>query len=204
MMGERKSAVIAALVFAAVCAALPARAEDDIIALISQYRREHGLKPVTVDAKLTAVAERQAKAMASSGIMDHDVAGSFHTRIAGSGTDSAGENIAAGTKTWPDTLRMWEHSPGHNQNLLLGDADIIGVAVSRNENTRYKVFWAMVIGHKSTGKVRGGRVIAGTGGAPQTASDSPSWGAPANGPGVMDSLGSAWHSFTSSIRNLAN
>src|SRR5215831_16982889 len=123
---------------------------DDITAAISQYRREHGLSAVKTDAKLTTVAVRQAQAMAKSGIMDHDVAGSFASRIAGVNIDSAAENIAAGTKTWADTLRIWKDSPGHNTNLLRPDADILGVAVARNENTRYKTYWAMVIGRKPT------------------------------------------------------
>jgi hypothetical protein len=124
-----------------------ARAED-ITAMISQYRREHGLPAVKTDARLTAVAVRQAQAMASSGIMDHDVAGSFASRIAGANTASAAENIAAGTKTWADTLRIWKASAGHNQNLLRPDSDSVGVAVAYNENTRYKAYWAMVIGRK--------------------------------------------------------
>jgi hypothetical protein len=126
-----------------------ARAED-ITAMISQYRREHGLPAVKTDARLTAVAVRQAQAMASSGVMDHDVAGSFASRIAGANTASAAENIAAGTKTWTDTLRIWQASPGHNTNLLRPDADIVGVAVAHNENTRYKTYWAMVIARKPT------------------------------------------------------
>jgi hypothetical protein len=138
-----------ALAVAASMAQSAARA-DDIVAMISQYRREHGLPAVKSDAKLTAVAERQARAMAASGIMDHDVAGSFASRIAGASADSAGENIAEGTKTWADTLRLWQNSPGHNANLLLGDADVIGVAVAHNDQTRYKTYWAMVIGHHKT------------------------------------------------------
>jgi len=128
---------------------------DDIVAMISQYRREHGLPAVKTDAKLTAVAVRQAQAMASSGVMDHDVAGSFATRVAGTNAASAAENIAAGTKTWADTLRIWKASPGHNQNLLRPDSDSIGVAVAYNENTRYKAYWAMVVGRKEV-KPRGG------------------------------------------------
>src|SRR5262245_25253096 len=143
-----------------------ARAED-ITAMISQYRREHGLPAVKTDAKLTAVAQRQAQAMASSGIMDHDVAGSFSTRISGTNTASAAENIAAGTKTWADTLRIWKASPGHNTNLLRPDADILGVAVAHNENTRYKTYWAMVIGRKQTKR---DAVMAATPSLPSSAS----------------------------------
>jgi hypothetical protein len=62
----------------------------------------------------------------------------------------AAENIAAGTKTWADTLRIWKESAGHNKNLLLPEADSIGVAVAHNESARYKVYWAMVIGRKET------------------------------------------------------
>jgi len=121
---------------------------DDITAMISQYRRAHGLSEVKTDAKLTAVALRQAQAMARAGVLDHNVAGSFSSRIAGANTDSAAENIAAGTKTWADTLRMWQASPGHNANLLRAGVDSLGVAVAHNDNTRYKAYWAMVIGHR--------------------------------------------------------
>jgi len=125
-----------------------ARAQD-MAEMISRYRREHGLSTVRIDPQLTAIAERQAKAMAASGIMDHDVAGSFASRISGVRTGMAAENIAAGTKSWAETFRMWQASPGHNENLLQSRADSIGVAVARNEHTRYKTFWAMVIADKS-------------------------------------------------------
>src|SRR6266576_1210568 len=107
------------LAVAMAIASTPARAED-MAAMISQYRREHGLSAVKTDPQLTAVAERQAKAMA-----------------------------AAGSKTWAETFRMWQTSPGHNANLLQSKADSVGVAVARNDQTRYKTFWAMVIAEKS-------------------------------------------------------
>jgi len=122
---------------------------DDMAEMISRYRREHGLSTVKTDPQLTAIAERQAKAMAASGVMDHSVAGSFSSRISSVNANRAAENIAAGTKTWAETFRMWQNSPGHNANLLQARADSIGVAVARNEQTRYKIFWAMVIAEKA-------------------------------------------------------
>ena len=86
--------------------------------------------------------------MAASGIMDHSVAGSFSSRISAVNANRAAENIAAGTKTWADTFRVWQNSPGHNANLLQSRADSLGVAVARNDQTRYKTFWAMVIAEK--------------------------------------------------------
>src|SRR5436305_10155683 len=91
---------------------------EDMAEMISRYRHSHGLSTVRTDPQLTAIAERQAKAMAASGIMDHSVAGSFSSRMSGAHVGLAAENIAAGTKTWADTLRMWKSSPGHNANLL--------------------------------------------------------------------------------------
>lgn len=140
-------AVATAVVLTAILSTL-AHAED-MAEMISRYRREHGLSVVKTDPQLTAIAERQAKAMAASGVMDHDVAGPFSSRIAGARTGMAAENIAAGTSTWADTFHMWQRSPGHNANLLLAKADSVGVAVVRNEQTRYKTFWAMVIADKA-------------------------------------------------------
>jgi uncharacterized protein YkwD len=121
---------------------------EDMAQMISRYRREHGLSVVKTDPQLTTLAEQQAKAMAASGVMDHSVAGSFASRISSVRTGMAAENIAAGTKTWAETFRMWQTSPGHNANLLQSKADSIGVAMARNEKTRYKTFWAMVIAEK--------------------------------------------------------
>jgi hypothetical protein len=90
--------------------------------------------------------------MAATGIMDHSVAGSFSSRIAGARTGAAAENIAVGSKSWAETFRMWQKSPGHNANLLQSRADSVGVAVVRNDQTRYKTFWAMVIAEKAPKK----------------------------------------------------
>jgi len=122
---------------------------EDVAGAISQYRREHGLPSVKTDPQLTAIAKRQAEAMAASGTMDHSVAGSFSSRMSAAPATAAAENIAAGTKTWGDTFRIWQNSPGHNANLLLARADSVGVAVARNEQTQYKTFWAMVIAEKT-------------------------------------------------------
>lgn len=122
---------------------------EDMAKLISQYRREHGLSEVKTDPALTAMAERQAKAMAATGVMDHSVAGSFGSRVSGLKMGVAAENIAAGTKTWTETFRIWKTSPGHNANLLQSRVDSVGVAVARNDKTPYKTYWAMVIAEKA-------------------------------------------------------
>jgi uncharacterized protein YkwD len=144
----RKAVTLVCFVVSLVVMATLAHAED-MAAMISQYRREHGLSAVKADPQLTEIAERQAKAMAASGIMDHNVAGSFASRISGAYTGRAAENIAAGTKTWAETFRAWQTSPRHNANLLQPQADSVGVAVARNDQTQYKTYWALVIAERS-------------------------------------------------------
>jgi uncharacterized protein YkwD len=51
-------------------------------AKLNAYRAEKGLNPLLLDPALTAMAERQAQAMAQSGTMSHDVAGSLSARLA--------------------------------------------------------------------------------------------------------------------------
>jgi len=75
---------LAILAVAFVVAGTPADAQD-MAQMISQYRRDHGLSAVKTDPQLTAIAERQANAMAASGIMDHNVVGSFVSRVSGAG-----------------------------------------------------------------------------------------------------------------------
>lgn len=154
------------LAIAFACAATLAHAED-MAAAITKYRREHGLSAVKTDPQLTAIAERQAKAMAATGVMDHSVAGAFSSRIAGARTGAAAENIAAGQKNWPETFRAWQTSSGHNANLLLAKADSVGVAFARNDATKYKTYWAMVIADKSAKepKKKAGKLAAADGGA---------------------------------------
>jgi hypothetical protein len=97
--------------------------------------------------------------------MDHSVAGSFASRV--SGAHLGVENIAAGTKTWAETLRVWQTSPGHNANLLQPEADSVGVAVARNDQTRYKTFWAMVIAEKLPKRKDRKATVSGGVGTPQ-------------------------------------
>ena len=156
------------ITLAALAAAAPARAED-FAAMLSQYRHTHGLAAVKSDAQLTAVAERQARAMAAKGVMDHNVAGAFGTRISEVAVGGAGENLAEGTTSWADTLQRWEDSPGHNGNLLLAGATHVGIAVAYD--SKNVPFRAMVIARKLSAEelkmrqatpVLGGWVVGGS------------------------------------------
>ena len=118
---------------------------SDYASQISAYRRAHGLSAVRADSKLSAVALRQAQAMASSGAISHSAAGSFSSRMAGVRKSRAAENIAAGFLSFAETLKQWEASAGHRANLLMPGAKKVGVASVANARSPYRMFWAMVI-----------------------------------------------------------
>jgi uncharacterized protein YkwD len=138
---ELKAVLLAALV---VLSPLPASAED-YAGQISAYRRNHGLSEVKIDGRLNAVALHQAQAMATSGTVSHSVGGEFRTRVAGLRKSRAAENIAAGFISFPETLKQWEDSPGHRENLLMTGAKKVGVASVPNPKSPYRMFWAMII-----------------------------------------------------------
>ena len=116
-------------------------------AMISSYRREHGLSAVVLDPALDRVAQRQADAMAASNVLSHDVAGPLPVRLAEGGADrrAAIENISAGYPNFPAALGGWKRSPQHNQNLLFAPMRRVGIAAAAAPGTRYKTFWSLVM-----------------------------------------------------------
>ena len=122
---------------AAAAAASPAQ-------LISDFRLKNGEGRVTMDATLNGIALDQAKAMAAKDTLDHDVLGSFNSRIARANAGRAAENIAYGYDSFEKTLAQWIASSGHRKNLLLPKATRVGIA-SATSATTHRIYWAMEI-----------------------------------------------------------
>jgi len=115
--------------------------------IISQYRQNNGLGKVMVDPDLMKVAEAQAMAMASRNKLDHDVKGPLAKRLSGSGypATSAVENVSAGYHTLAEAFSGWRDSPPHRANMLSRDVTKLGIAASYAPNTKYKVFWTLIL-----------------------------------------------------------
>jgi uncharacterized protein YkwD len=115
--------------------------------MISGYRANNGLTPVTIDAELMKLAEAQAQAMASRDTLSHDVARSFHDRLKGRGyrARTAAENVGAGYHTLAQAFSGWRDSPGHRANMLLKGATRMGIAAAYAPKSKYKVFWALIL-----------------------------------------------------------
>jgi uncharacterized protein YkwD len=115
--------------------------------MISGYRRNNGLNPVTLEPHLMRMAEAQARAMASRNKLDHNVGGEFTQRIRRSGYDAkvAVENIGAGYHTLAEAFSGWRDSPPHRANMLRSGVTKMGIAAAYSPRSKYKVFWALVL-----------------------------------------------------------
>ena len=133
-----------AIVISLLSLSSPASAESSPASMISDFRQKHGEGRVVIDATLNQVALEQAKAMAAKDKLDHDVLGSFNSRMAPAKAGRAAENIAYGHDGFEKTLDQWITSAGHRKNLLLPKASRVGVASARSPTSR-RIYWAMVI-----------------------------------------------------------
>ena len=129
--------------------AVPGARLDPLVAatMISLYRHNNGLGSVQVDPELTKLAELQAQAMASANKMDHDVRAPLGKRLnaAGYPANVAVENISAGYHTLAEAFSGWRDSPPHRANMLKSGVTKLGIAASYAPNTKYKVFWTLIL-----------------------------------------------------------
>ena len=121
--------------------------------MISQYRKNNGLGTVEVDPELVRLAETQSQAMASQNKLDHDVKAPLAKRLNASGypANVAVENVSAGYHTLAEAFSGWRDSPPHNANMLKGGVTKLGIAASYAPNTKYKVFWTLILASRDAG-----------------------------------------------------
>jgi uncharacterized protein YkwD len=115
--------------------------------MISGYRANNGLGAVTVDPELMKVAETQSMAMAKRNKMDHNVAGPLPRRLAAAGYPAtlAVENVGAGYHTLAEAFSGWRDSPSHRENMLKKGVTKLGIAATYAPDSKYKVFWTLVL-----------------------------------------------------------
>jgi len=115
--------------------------------MISLYRANHGLERLTVDPGLMEEARRQAEAMAGADKLSHEVRGTLTDRLnhAGFAKSKAVENVSAGYHTVAEAFSGWRDSKPHNANMLAPGMTKMGIATAYNPNSRYHVFWTLVL-----------------------------------------------------------
>lgn len=126
----------------------PEKARD----IINAYRKEQGLKPLTLNADLTAAAKAHSRDLAK-----HDRTSHFGSdgsnpwdRVKRTGYNArlAAENVGTGQQSFEEVMEGWKKSPGHNKNLLLSDAKDMGIALVKDPKSEFKTFTTLVLGSK--------------------------------------------------------
>ena len=114
---------------------------DSTVCLLNVERRQHGLRPLDLNKKLSRAARAHAKDMTRRNYFSHTSlnGSSFLDRIRRTGYLSnahawmAGENLAWGSghlATPRLTVRAWMNSPGHRHNILTGRFSSIGIGIA--------------------------------------------------------------------------
>jgi uncharacterized protein YkwD len=121
--------------------------------MISLYRQNNGLGGVVVDPELMKLAESQSQAMAAQNKLDHDVKAPLAKRLNASGypVTLAVENVSAGYHTLAEAFSGWRDSPPHRANMLKSGVTKLGIAASYAPNSKYKVFWTLILASPETG-----------------------------------------------------
>ncbi len=115
--------------------------------MISGFRQNNGLGPVTLDPVLMQLAQTQASAMAAHDKLDHETKGEFAKRMKQSGFDPkvTVENVSAGYHTLAEAFSGWRDSPPHRAHMLQTGVTRIGIAAVYTPNSKYKVYWALIL-----------------------------------------------------------
>jgi len=118
--------------------------------LINAYRKSKGLKPLKLDATLTEAAKNHSRDLAKWDRISHYGSDGSNpwdrVKRVGYPAKLAAENVGTGQVTIDEVMKGWQSSPGHNKNLLLTDAEHMGIALVQDPRTEFKTFWTLVIG----------------------------------------------------------
>jgi len=117
--------------------------EKEVVTLTNKERTSRGLKPLTLDTKLSKMARDKSQDMANKNYFSHqsptygspfDMMKTYNISYT-----SAGENIAAGQKTPEDVVSAWMNSEGHRENILNPHYTAIGVGYVQGGS--YGSYW---------------------------------------------------------------
>ena len=120
----------------------------EVVDRTNAERARHGLRPLAVDARLTAAAQAHSADMVRRGFFAHESPDGRQVwdraSAAGYAYRKVAENIAAGQRTAEEVVRGWMGSPGHRANIL--DGDLTQLGVGRADGGSYSVYWTQVFG----------------------------------------------------------
>lgn len=111
-------------------------------------RAEKGLKPLHLDARLTAYAQVRASELATHFSHTRPNGKVYHHALS---RGRSGENIAAGHSSAQKTvLTQWRTSKGHYGNMINPNYSKIGIGLYHAPNSRFGYYWVQVFGDDGT------------------------------------------------------
>ncbi len=123
---------------------------EQALATINGYRAKNGLKPLKLNAKLSAAAKAHSRDLSKWDRISHYGSDGSNPwdRVKRTGYKPrlAAENVGTGQVSFAEVMRGWKDSEGHNKNLLLADAREAGLALVHDPRTEFKSFWTLVLG----------------------------------------------------------
>ena len=126
--------------------------ELEFLRRINDYRAAHGRGRLVLTQTLSAASEHHSLSMAKHNYFDHDLKPegiSWSKNMTNHGYDYntwRGENIAAGRGTAEGAFDQWRNSPAHNDNMLLGHFNAIGIGRVYVADSRYGWYWTTDFG----------------------------------------------------------
>lgn len=128
------------------CAPTPGQA---IVDAVNRIRRDAGLEPLQVDARLVQAARSHTDDMARRDRLGHDGSDGREVqhRAEALGYDwlLIAENVASGQPTVADAMGSWMDSPGHRRNILAPGTRHMGAAARASSGGR--MYWTQVFGN---------------------------------------------------------
>lgn len=117
------------------------------LSMINMYRANKSLAALQWDPALARVAQVQADRMAAAdkvlsveeSRLDADLA------AGGIGYRSFLANYSAGYRTFAEAFSGWRESKVHDATMLAPRATRIGLATAQAPNSKYKIFWTLVV-----------------------------------------------------------
>lgn len=111
--------------------------------MISAYRARSGGAPLRIDPDLQRLAEAEAAAMAAADKPSQ--AQTVKVAVQRLGYAGAQANLSAGYHTLAEAFSGWRDSPAHNAVMLAPRATRMGIATAYAPNSKYKVYWALLV-----------------------------------------------------------
>lgn len=127
---------------------------NGVLRIVNRKREQAGLKPLSLNSKLTKAAQAHTKDMAVNDFFSHTGSNgsSLGDRLqrVGYSYSYAAENIAAGSSTPKGVMKQWMNSPGHRANILSPNVTQIGIGYYYQPNdggtTPYGYYWTQDFG----------------------------------------------------------